>query len=129
MAHRDVDCELRLPAEQAGFDEETSLTSYRIVQECLTNVARHAKARRVRVALEIDDNHKDQRSASAAGPRALRVSIEDDGVGLPPDFRFGFGFLGMSERVRKLGGQLHVANGASAGALIEAVIPVADAAA
>ncbi|WOJ91355.1 histidine kinase [Methylocapsa polymorpha] len=128
-AHRDVDCEVSLPPEQPAFDEEVSLTSYRIVQECLTNVARHARARSVRVALEINANHDDSLAASTASRRSIHVSVEDDGVGLPADFRFGFGFLGMSERVRKLGGQFNVSNGARAGALIEAVIPVADVAA
>jgi len=128
-AHRDVNCDLYLPAEQPAFDEEVSLTSYRIVQECLTNVARHARARSVRIALEINDARNESAHASTAGPRSIHVSIEDDGVGLPTDFRFGFGFLGMSERVRKLGGRLHVSNGARAGALIEAFIPVSDAAA
>jgi two-component system sensor histidine kinase UhpB len=128
-AHRDVRCELRLPSEQPAFDEEVSLTSYRIVQECLTNVARHAKARSVRVALEITDNRDDSAPAWETSPRGIHVLIEDDGVGLPADFRFGFGFLGMSERVRKLGGRLNVSNGASAGALIEAFIPVFSSAA
>ena len=53
------------------------------------------------------------------------VSIEDDGVGLPADLRFGFGLLGMSERIRKLGGHFNVRGGSHAGALIEAVIPLA----
>ncbi|WP_036255228.1 ATP-binding protein [Methylocapsa acidiphila] len=128
-AHRDVECELRLPDEQPTFDEEVSLTSYRIIQECLTNVARHAKARSVRIALEIDRCPNAAAAASTTGARCIHVSIEDDGVGLPSDFRFGFGFLGMSERVRKLGGQLKVSNGPEAGALVEAVIPVAVAAA
>jgi two-component system sensor histidine kinase UhpB len=48
---------------------------------------------------------------------------------LPEGFRFGFGFLGMSERVRKLGGQLKIANGVNKGTLIEALIPVSQRAA
>jgi two-component system sensor histidine kinase UhpB len=58
---------------------------------------------------------------------SIFISVEDDGIGLPDDFKFGFGFLGMSERVRKLGGHLNVTNGQDAGTLIEAVIPVASA--
>jgi len=80
----------RLPAEM-----ETAL--YRIAQEALTNVARHARAARVRVAL------------TAMGGE-LRLEIEDDGVGLaahnggtPPT---GTGLVGIRERVRALGGQL-----------------------
>jgi two-component system sensor histidine kinase UhpB len=54
----------------------------------------------------------------------MSLVVEDDGVGLPPDFRFGFGFLGMSERVRQLGGRLRIRAGAEGGALIEARIPI-----
>jgi two-component system sensor histidine kinase UhpB len=54
----------------------------------------------------------------------MRLRVEDDGVGLPPDFRFGFGFLGMSERVRKLDGGLNIGASALGGALIEAHIPI-----
>ena len=79
----------RLPAEI-----ETAL--YRIAQEALTNVARHARAARVRIAL------------TAMGA-ALRLEIEDDGVGLPPANGkpvSGTGLVGMRERVRAIGGQL-----------------------
>lgn len=117
-ANREIDCALSLPQGQPGFGEEVSLTSYRTIQECLTNVARHAKAKRVRVALSAE--------AGDGERRAIRIEVEDDGVGLPAEFRFGFGFLGMSERVRKLGGALHVANGALGGARVEALLPAAE---
>jgi signal transduction histidine kinase len=82
----------RLPAEF-----ETAL--YRITQEALTNVARHARASRVRVAL-------------AAIGDELRLEIEDDGVGLPPKSangtRAGTGLVGIRERARALGGHITV---------------------
>ncbi len=113
--HRDLSVEVEIRGARRSFSEEASLTSYRIVQECLTNAARHSKARGVRVVMEV-------RGAEAAGE--IRLAIEDDGVGLPLDFRYGFGFLGMSERVRKLDGRLKVGAGAKGGALIEAFIPL-----
>ncbi len=122
-AHRDVECDVDLPAERLALSEDVSLAAYRMVQECLTNVARHAKAKSVRIAMQWL-GPKDDASARDK-PCSIRLSIEDDGVGLPPDLRFGFGLLGMSERVRKLGGRLNVGNGSHAGALIEAVIPLA----
>ncbi len=119
--HRDFACAIEIAGEGqiAGgktFGEEVSLTGYRIVQECLTNVARHSKAGAVRVGMEV--------CAAAGGGSEMRVRVEDDGVGLPPDFRFGFGFLGMSERVRKLDGGLKIGASALGGASIEARIPI-----
>jgi signal transduction histidine kinase len=82
----------RLPA-----DIETAL--YRITQEALTNVARHARASRVRVVV-------------AATGADVRLEIEDDGVGLPPrsagEGESGIGLVGIRERVRSLGGHLSI---------------------
>jgi len=74
---------------------ETAL--YRVAQEALTNVARHARARHVRVAL-------------AALGEEVRLEVEDDGVGLPANGQpaTGTGLVGIRERVRALGGQLTV---------------------
>jgi two-component system sensor histidine kinase UhpB len=106
-----------LPEAGCAVDEETGATIYRIVQEGLTNVARHSEARHVGVTL---DFHESKRS----GTTLARLTVEDDGKGLPQDFRFGFGLLGMTERVRKLGGCLGVANGGTAGTRIEATLPL-----
>jgi two-component system, NarL family, sensor histidine kinase UhpB len=120
-ANRQIASTLELPKDGSDFErllsEETSLTGYRIIQECLTNVARHSKARQVRVALAFEP------AAKQAKPQML-ITIEDDGIGLGPDFRFGFGFLGMTERVRKLGGKLDVGQGTCGGTLIRAFIPL-----
>ena len=85
----------RLPA-----DIETAV--YRITQEALTNVARHAHARSVRVAL-------------AAEVGELRLEVEDDGVGLPSgngtSSGAGIGLIGIRERVHALGGTASLASG------------------
>jgi two-component system sensor histidine kinase UhpB len=81
-----------------------------MVQEGLVNALRHATAETVEVTL-----------AFRGGD--LLVSIRDDGTGLPANFHMGFGLLGMSERVRRLGGRLSVANGGDSGTVIEAAIP------
>ncbi len=110
-AHRDFLCELETPDEQPAFGEDVSLTIYRVVQECLTNVARHSKAKNVQIAIKMSPD------------QSTFIRVADDGVGLSRDFRFGFGFLGMSERVRKLRGRLKVSNGKKNGTLIEVTIP------
>lgn len=68
-------------------------TVYRLIQEALTNVLRHAGARNVQV------------QASIAG-EALAVEVSDDGAGFPADNVFGRGLTGMHERVRALSGSL-----------------------
>ena len=118
--HREFSCEIEIAGDMT-FSEEVSLTGYRIVQECLTNVARHSKASAVRVSMETGAAAAD---GAGKGDLEMRLRIEDDGVGLPPDFRFGFGFLGMSERVRKLDGSLKIGASPLGGASIEARIPI-----
>jgi len=97
----------RLPAEL-----ETAL--YRIAQEALTNVARHARATRVQVAL------------LAAGGE-LRLEVEDDGGGFPARngdaVRTGTGLVGIRERVRALGGTLAIHSGK--GVRVRVVLPLA----
>jgi signal transduction histidine kinase len=80
---------------------ETETAIYRITQEALTNVARHAHARRVRVQLNADDEH-------------LHLEIEDDGRGLADDDgkRGGVGLIGIRERVRALGGTMNLESAA-----------------
>jgi two-component system sensor histidine kinase UhpB len=68
-----------------------SQTVYRVIQEGLTNVLRHANARLVRIEASIDGAH-------------VTVEISDDGGGFPPDQEFGRGLTGMHERVRALSG-------------------------
>ena len=122
-AHRGVACEIQLPSDRLPLSEDVSLAAYRMVQECLTNIGRHAKARSVRVVMRWLCQ-SDGRAAGAGAQTSMHVWVEDDGVGLPADLRFGFGLLGMSERIRKLGGRLSVGCGSRSGALIEAVIPL-----
>ncbi|QOZ55623.1 histidine kinase [Bradyrhizobium sp. CCBAU 53338] len=76
-----------------GIDGPLAQTVYRLIQEALTNVLRHAAARNAHV------------QASIAG-KALAIEISDDGAGFPADNVFGRGLTGMQERVRALSGSL-----------------------
>jgi signal transduction histidine kinase len=98
---------------------EAATALYRIAQEALTNVARHAGARRVSIAL-----------AAAGG--LVSVAVEDDGRGLRGDppaqpERAALGIAGMRERAQRLGGDLRVVAGARGGTMVTAVIPLAAA--
>jgi signal transduction histidine kinase len=85
---------------------------YRIVQEALTNCARHAQASKIHVEL-VD-----------LGDR-IELAISDDGVGFAndPRHREGFGLIGMEERVRELGGVVTVRSSPDRGTTIRASIP------
>ena len=95
----------RLPAEV-----ETAL--YRIVQEALTNVVKHAHAKRVSIVVT--------RKA-----RTVAALIEDDGRGFEPDGEGdGLGLVGMRERVSLLGGRLGVETATGAGTTVVAEVPI-----
>jgi two-component system, NarL family, sensor histidine kinase UhpB len=72
-----------------------SQTIYRVIQEAVTNVLRHARANAMHVAADISD-------------REVTLEISDDGIGFPADRTFGRGLTGMLERVRALSGTLEL---------------------
>jgi two-component system, NarL family, sensor histidine kinase UhpB len=98
--------------------ETADLTIYRIVQEALTNVFRHACATAVSVTIE----PAEQPSGMRGSRGCARVRIRDNGRGLGPDHKLGLGLIGMRERILALGGTLTVASG-DGGVTVEAVIP------
>jgi two-component system, NarL family, sensor histidine kinase DevS len=107
-----VDVEARLGRPRLPAEAETAL--YRIVQEALTNVVKHASARRVSITLV-------RKEGSAV------VVVEDDGQGFEPaSTRTGaLGVVGMRERVELVGGRLTVESSPGAGTTLVAEVPVA----
>ncbi|MFI0408798.1 sensor histidine kinase [Actinomadura sp. 3N508] len=93
---------------------EVGVAAYRIVQEALTNVVKHAAAERVTVTLTRD------------GDGGLVVRVADNGAGPSGGTPGGFGILGMIERARSVGGTLDAGPGDGGGFVVTAVIPVAD---
>lgn len=107
----DVACELEITGLLPdGMDEAIKITLYRLVQECLTNVARHARATAVSIRLH----------ASETG---VRLSVQDNGRGFDANAADGFGLPGMRERVEGLGGQWSLHTQISEGTEIIAWIP------
>ena len=110
-AHLDTEGDL----EQLPPDVTTA--AFRIVQEALTNVIRHANARQVQVRLQ----------QAADG---VTVIVEDDGVGLPDEYaqdsdgRQAMGILGMQERADALGGRLEVTRRQSRGTRVKLWLPL-----
>ena len=107
----DIDLEVQLGDDRLPADIET--TMYRIVQEALTNVAKHAAATRISVLIT--------RTETAAV-----LVVEDDGEGFElADTTSGLGITGMRERVALVGGRLKVETATGAGTTIAAEIPLA----
>lgn len=108
----DVSIELA-GVEGIRLPPETEIALYRIVQEALTNVVRHAHARRVSLAVTRSDD-------------GVRAVIRDDGIGFEPGeaARSGrLGLLGMQERVQAVGGTFAVDSAPGAGSTVVAEVP------
>jgi two-component system sensor histidine kinase UhpB len=120
QSHPDVTIETTISPALGTTGETADLTIYRIVQESLTNVFRHAGATFVNVTIEPVGQPGGQRE----GRGCARVRVCDNGHGMEPDHRLGFGLVGMRERILALGGTLNVASG-EGGVTVEALIPTA----
>jgi len=118
QSHPDVTIDTTISQSLGEIGETADLTIYRIVQEALTNVFRHADATEVNVSI-IPAEHP----AGLQGSRDYAlVRVRDNGCGLKPDQKFGLGLTGMRERILALGGTLTVASG-KGGVTIEALVP------
>ena len=98
------------------IDDGSATALFRILQESLNNVARHARATRVRIDLH-----------QHAG--MLTMTIRDNGVGMQPGSRNrhgSFGLVGIEERVAILGGAFSVSSGPESGTTIVVSIPVGN---
>jgi two-component system sensor histidine kinase UhpB len=105
-----LDARFEAPDSVPGLAPEGDVALYRVVQEALTNVARHAAAHSVRVVLAVD-------------PEGTRLAVEDDGVGVAGRPVPRLGLLGMQERLSELNGQVEVTTSRGAGFRIEVTIP------
>jgi signal transduction histidine kinase len=88
------------------------VAAYRIVQEALTNVVRHANAQACRVSLTVG--------------HGLKLEIIDDGVGLPEERHAGVGLSSMRERVAELGGTFTAESPSGGGTRVLAHLPLVD---
>jgi signal transduction histidine kinase len=100
-----------------------SANLYRIVQEALTNAAKHAGATRVATRLQM---HGDKTTADDH-PQEIELAIDDDGEPGHAAVKSGMGLLGMRERVAALGGRLTFEAGHSGGSTLRVVIPISPA--
>ncbi|MBI3529107.1 MAG: PAS domain S-box protein [Betaproteobacteria bacterium] len=116
--HPAVRCSFAAQGELDDLSEQMNITLYRLAQECLTNVAKHAQATRVTISL----------SRPICGDRSgeeVRFDFEDNGCGFDPGLRNqGLGLVGLRERVEALGGNFDLQSAPGQGVRVSASIPV-----
>lgn len=117
LQRRGVEVFLDLPEDLQRLPSEIETALFRIGQEAITNVTRHAQASRVRIRLEVNS-------------RDVSMSIQDDGIGFSPgqalaqSERRAWGLLGMQERASLLGGRLTIESQPGQGTRVSVILPL-----
>ena len=112
--HPEIVCALRLTGEFTDLGEATNITAYRLIQECLTNVARHADATHAEIEVRREGD-------------VLQLSVSDNGRGLgegSESENARFGLMGIRERVQALRGEFRLESQPGEGLKVSAAIPV-----
>ncbi len=109
--------DLRLECECGHVSPEVAVAIFRVAQEALTNVVRHARATRIEIRLETDG--------------ALELSVSDDGTGFAVDEAqaqptASIGLFGMAERVALVGGSLEIHSSPGGGTRVRASVPLRE---
>jgi two-component system NarL family sensor kinase len=107
-----LSCAIAAPEQLPVLPAAVEVAVFRIAQEALTNVARHAGARHARASIAVGQD--------------LRLEIEDDGCGLPSEMLAGVGLTSMRERATELGGRFELAIPEAGGTLVRVRIPLGD---
>lgn len=105
----EIPCLFQTNIENIDLDSETATAIFRIFQETLTNIIKHAKASSVKVNFQARENQ-------------ISLRVEDDGVSFDPNqakAKKSLGILGMRERARTIGGELEISNDSGRGTIIE----------
>jgi signal transduction histidine kinase len=112
MSRTAMNVDLKMDGDFDALPDRHRTCVYRVVQEALTNCARHAHAQNVTVSVHARDGH-------------LQLSVTDDGVGLNPiRRRNGLGLRGIDERTRELGGTMAILREPGGGATVAVQLPL-----
>ena len=101
------------PEQLSQLPAAVEVACYRIAQEALANVVRHAQASTCSIRIRLDEE-----------ARALSLEVEDDGRGIRDDDRAGVGMISMRERTEELGGRCTVKSLSGNGTLVKALLPL-----
>ena len=105
-------CDVDAPDPMPPLPAAVEVAAFRIAQEALTNVARHATARRAAVTITVDN--------------ALELEVRDDGCGLPQHHRTGVGLTSMRERATELGGSFALTGAPNGGTVLQVHLPIPE---
>jgi signal transduction histidine kinase len=112
-----IECSIDISPQEISLDRVNSTTIFRIFQEALTNIARHAQAAMVEISLSVQDAH-------------LTLRIHDDGIGITKnqiDNPRSFGLMGMRERSLFCNGSFSVFTEETGGTTVIVDIPLSEA--
>ena len=109
-----IECELRIGEGVERLSPDLEIALYRLVQESMSNIVKHSKAKRIRMSLDRTE-------------KGLRLEVADDGVGIPDlerAKRLSHGLAGMMHRVRSVNGTFDVHSAPGEGTRIEVFVPL-----
>ena len=108
-----IKAEIEIDETIQSLSEKTNITLYRIVQEALTNISKHAHASQVNITLKFDQ-----------AKSAISLLVRDNGVGIQQGSKkFSFGLIGMRERVHALQGEINIHSVIAQGTTLQVLIP------
>jgi PAS domain S-box-containing protein len=107
-----IQCQVKIKIQDQVFDKTLSITFFRVCQEALTNISKHAEASKV--VIELMQTHKN-----------LSLAIKDNGKGIQTEKLenpFSMGLIGMRERANLIGGQLEITNRNNKGTMVQLIV-------
>jgi two-component system, NarL family, sensor histidine kinase UhpB len=108
-----IKAEIEIDDAIQSLSEKTNITIYRIVQEALTNISKHAHASQINIVLKFDQARA-----------AISLLIRDNGIGIQQSTKkFGFGLIGMRERIHALQGEINIHSVIAQGTTLQVLIP------
>jgi two-component system sensor histidine kinase UhpB len=109
--HPNIEVEYQFDGEFSSLEENAQLTLYRVIQECLTNISRHSKAKQAWIILKEEK-------------RAIHLTVSDNGKGFEPSQHTQrFGLAGMKERLDSVGGTFDITSNLNQGVTIDVTVP------
>lgn len=111
-----VECHLKLDTGESPLHEDVNIVAFRVVQEALTNITRHAAASEVWI---------DVQAITRRTGQVLKIEVRDNGKGMDTSLATeGVGLVGMRERIESLKGSFKLMSGVQAGTLITGLLPL-----